>query len=341
MQCMARKRGLTKAKKVEPVPTKFTVVLPLDSSGSAYVDISECASILSRKFLRQGLAWAIKGMRVMMPPADTPYDNRNSFVISRVPVSWVASNAWHKAQAHWLKQQNDALEEAGSESAAARFRDFKIHADKNHVNTGSLNNLKPVSVGPGQGVGPWLNAFQTDGTAQLGEWQYSKFVEPNNNIEVAMHAVGGDITGFSVGMIEAYAESRAYPTSPDPQHPAEITDNFYTDLQNSVNDANQDIIRLATDDNDELPYNQSAYPGGETNMRNLEAVYWHVNQNTIGLREVRVPGFIAPCGLIRIDWLNNLADSGSTPNTAMPMAIEIELCQGNHRGYLAQPMQEF
>ena len=94
---MARKRGITKAKKMEPVPTKFTVVLPLTSSGSAYVDISECASILSRKFLRQGLAWAVKGMRVMMPQPDTAYQQRNSFVISRVPVSWVASNARHKA----------------------------------------------------------------------------------------------------------------------------------------------------------------------------------------------------------------------------------------------------
>ena len=334
---MARKRGLTKAKKMEPVPTKFTVVMPLNDSGSAYVDISECLSILSRKFLRQGLAWAVKSMRVMLPPAGVAYNGANSFVISRVPVSWVASNAWHKAQAHWLKQQNDALEEAGSESAAARFRDFKIYADVGHANSGSLNNLKPVSVGPGQAAGPWLNAFQTDGTAQIGEWTYSKFVEPNNNIEVTMHAVGGDIANVSKGMIQAYAESRAYPTSPDPQHPGEIDDNFYTDIQNSVLESNQDIIRLATDQNDELPYNQTAYPGGSTNMRNLEAVHWHVNQNTIGLREVRVPGFIAPCGLIRIDWLNNDIETQSD----LPMVVEIEVCQGNHRGYLAQPMQEF
>ena len=232
MQCMARKRGLTKAKRMEPVPTKFTVVMPLTTSGSAYVDISQCASILSRKFLRQGLAWAVKSMRVMMPPADTPYDNRNSFVISRVPVSWVASNAWHKAQAHWLKQQNEALEDSGTQSAAARFRDFKIYADKGHVTAGSLSNLLPVSVGPGQSVGPFLNAFQTDGYAQVGEWEYSKFVEPNNNLQVYMHACGGDITNTSKGMIQAYAESRAFPTSPDPQHPGEIDDNFYTDIQN-------------------------------------------------------------------------------------------------------------
>jgi hypothetical protein len=322
---------------MEPVPTKFTVIVPKTTQGTAYVDLSQCASILSRKFLRQGLAWAVKGLRVMMPPgkADT-YNGVNAFYVSRVPVSWVASNAWHKAQAHWLKQQNDALEESGSESAAARFRDFKIYADRGHATAGELGNLTPISMGPGQATGPWLTPLQIDGGSQVGEWQYSRFVLPNDQIEVKMHAVGGDIANQSVGMIQSYAESRAFPTSPDPEHPGEVDDNFYTDLQNSVFESNQDIIRRATDTNDNLPYNQAAYPGGETNMRNLESVYWHVNQNTIGMRNVSVPGFIAPCGLIRIDWINNPVEQDD-----LPLTIEIELCQGDHRGYLAQPMQEF
>ena len=57
------------------------------------------------------------------------------------------------------------------------------------------------------------------------------------------------------------------------------------------------------------------------------------NTNTIAERRYSFGGFTAPCGLLRIDQL--YSDDSSND-----LIIEVMLVPGDHRGYLAEPMQE-
>ena len=55
-------------KKIEPAVQTMTFVIDADpSSGVAYrfVDLSQCASLLNRRFYRQGINWAVSSMKVL------------------------------------------------------------------------------------------------------------------------------------------------------------------------------------------------------------------------------------------------------------------------------------
>ena len=333
---MARRKSRTK---IQPVPLKLNFLIPAGTNTN-FIDISQCVSLLSRKFLRQGLNWAIAGGRILMPNAASGQAG-NAVYVSTLQHSWCVSNSWHKTQLTWLKQQNDALEESGMESVAGKFRDFKIFADQSHVNNTEANNLLPINLGPGTTVGPFPTAIVTTGSPLPGEWLYSEIVIPNdagvsgNTVEYKLHMHGADSSG-SKGMVEGYSESRAYPQSPDPAAPSAPEDSFLSQMFD-VGETMDEIVQNATNRNDELPYNQELYPGGGLNYNQLENQVFVFNTNTIGISEYKFTGFSAPCGLIRIDQL--YSDTNSETNSS-DLIIEIELMPGTHRGYLAEPMQD-
>ena len=327
---MARSK---KTKKLEPVPTKMTFVIA-PGTNTSYVDLSQCASLLSRKFLRQGLNWAIGGVRVTLPAASTGQAG-NAVYISTLQHSWTTSNAWKKAQANWLKQQNEALADSGSEDTAARYRDFKIYADRTHAETGSAANLLPVGLGPGTTAGPFPSAIVTTAAPTAGEWEYSQVVIPNdgapgttNEYYIMMHGASfGSVKGIAAG----YEFSRAFPTEPDPQHPSVSTS--WMNTMFDVGDDNTEVVGNATNKNDNLPYDQVSYPGASSNFVQMENQCFAFNTNTIAERRYSFGGFTAPCGLLRIDQLYSDDQSNE-------LIVEVMLVPGDHRGYLAEPMQE-
>jgi hypothetical protein len=328
---MARR---SKTKKLEPVPTKMTFSIPAGTNTN-YVDLSQCASILSRKFLRQGLNWAIGGVRVTLPVASTGQAG-NAVYISTLQHTWSVSNAWRKAQAHWLKQQNEALADSGSEDTSARYRDFKIYADSAHKIAGEASNLLPVGLGPGNSVGPFPSALVTTASPATGEWEYSQIVIPNdgapgttNEYYLMMH--GASASGVK-GIIDGYALSRAVPTEPDPQH--QSVQSGWLNRMFDVGDDNTDVVDNAINKNDNLPYTQNNYPGGGTNFTEMENQCFAFNTNTIAERTYSFGGFTAPCGLLRID------QQYSDDTSSSPLLVELMLVPGDHRGYLAEPMQE-
>ncbi len=303
----------------------MTVAMQLPvGAASSTVDLSQVASLLNRRFYRQGLNWAVAGFKIVTQGATT-----GGVTVSKLPNTWVTSNAWEKAFRAWNKQQMDAIEEAGAESAVARFRDFKVYADVDHVTAGFAGNLLPIDL-----VGaPYAT----------GEWQSSSIVIPNNQldasgsrvdpIELKLHMVGVNSNGAtSRGIIEGYADSRAYPQSPDPVSPdIANANNWMRDMFNVGND-NEEITGNATDKNDDLPYPQVNYPGGQTQAPTLQL---HdstiVSSTTIG-GSTRLKGGNFPCGLIRFN--TNL-----TAGDQLPVLL-IDLVPGNHRGYLCEPMTE-
>jgi len=312
------KRKYNKQAKIQPSVLTMAFVAP---EGLSTVDLSQSASILNRRFMRQGITWAVSGFTVFKNGAtETGSVGIN---ISRLPSTWTMANSWQKSMSLWNKQQMDAIEEAGAESAVARFRDFKIHMDVQHVTDSFDENLLPVGV---------------DAVAALtGEWQYSQIVIPNYTAdpsgsftlprEFALHAVGVGYNSASRGMIQGYADSRAYPQSPDPVSPViQSADNWMRDMFDVGND-NQEITGNATDVNDDLPYDQTAYPGGSTNLTGLQlvdAAYFSAGTNS---NKVHLRGDTFPCGLIRIQ-------------SDQQVSVLVHLVPGTHKGYMCSPMQD-
>ena len=179
--------------------------------------------------------------------------------------------------------------------------------------------------------------------ANAGEWEASQIVIPNfqavgTNIEPYIRAVGGDDlssdpTQFS--LISAYANSRSVPQSPDPAVPAGLAtgvENIYQQMFD-VGDDDEFVVDNAVGKNNDLPYPQMDYPGGDTQLEALENHSLEfISATTIG-GTTRIKGGNFPCGLIRIDVSNS---SATTSN----ILIQLDLVPGNHRGYLCEPMTD-
>jgi len=320
-------------------PSVRTLTFPFgtlaDSLTTKYIDLSQCASLVNRRFYRQGINWAVAGFTLHVSS-----QLNGSVQIMKIPNTWVASNAWEKSMRAWLKQQNDAMEEAGAESAIARFRDFKIHADETHVANGFGTNLVPAVK---DNAGNW----QLFG---LGEWDPSQIVIPNATStdvlphESFLHMTGTNFypvgttaaTAQSRGMIEGYADSRAFPQSPDPVSPAiGSSNNWLRDMFDVGNDSNTITIN-ATDRNDNLPYPQVDYPNGELNANELQ---YH---DQINLSATTVSGKSGarganfPCGLIKLQIDQALQSVAGVPQAW----LQVHLVPGSHKGYLCEPMTD-
>ena len=208
------------------------------ATDSVTIDLSQCASILNRRFYRQGINWAVAGFKIASLATNA------SVLVKKVPNTWVVSGSWEKSMRAWLRQQQQALD-ALDDPEPARYRDYKIHADATHVTAGFATNLLPrIALGAGTQFLP-------------GEWEASQIVIPNDGAvgttnEYVLHMVGGNVAG-SKCLIQGYANSRNTPHSPDPVAPTPLDNNFYNDMFN-VGDNMDDVINNATDKNDDLPY---------------------------------------------------------------------------------------
>jgi hypothetical protein len=311
-----------RGKKIQPAELTMSFSLPAGTNNST-IDLSQCASLVNRRFYRQGINWVVESFKVLTSSGIT-----GGVTVNRIPTTWVAYQAWKKAFVAWNEQQKSALEESGAEDARARFSDFKIHADVTHVTAGFAGNLLPIDA----------NAV----TYAAGEWEASQIVVPNalpdgtgstvDSAEYTLHMVGvNNNAGQSRGVIEGYADSRAYPQSPDPVSPdLDSSQNWMARMQN-VGKEQPDVLDNATDRNDNLPYPQVNYPGGETQAANLT---YHdtsfITATTVGGTS-RMKGGVFPAGLIRI--LSTL----TIPQNEAAI-LQINLVPGEHRGYLCEAM---
>jgi len=316
------KRKYSRMSKVEPsVQTlQFTVTQEFTNDIN-YIDLSQCASILNRRFYRQGINWAVSGFKVLTTTT-------GAIGINKLPNTWVMGNAWEKGFRAWKRQQDDAIDDGDNQSVKAKFNDFKIFMDSVHLQKGFSANLLPQSAG-----------VPTALTATAGEWEASQIVIPNfvtvgTNYEPFIQAVGEDVGGVggSISLIKAYEDSRAVPQSPDPSVPAGVTsaDNIYRAMFD-VGDNMEDVMANVVGKNDELPYPQDNYPGGDTQLPSLQIHDTElVTASTIG-GTTRLKGGNFPCGLIQI--------ASSFPADT-EFIIQMTLVPGTHRGYLCEPMTE-
>ena len=306
-------------KRLEPAVLTVTTTTPPVASGATgqfTCDLSQMASLINRRFYRQGLNWMVGGFKFITVP-----NAQGQITVQKLPNTWVTSGAWNKTMNAWNDQQLEAIEDMGGESGLAAFRDYKVYADATHLAAGYGSNLLPQD-GAGAAYAP-------------GEWEPSQIVIPNDGapgatVEYFVQMVGPS-AGTAKGAIAGYEFSRAYPQDPDPQTPAMQTS--WLNRMNDVGDNNDDIVDNAINRNDSLPYPQAGYPGGGAQAPTLQ---FHditgVRGTTIG-GVSRAKGGNFPCGLVRIIYTNQ-ADA------AQAVTIQIDLVPGTHRGYMAEPMQE-
>jgi len=339
---MAKSRYTKRDSKIQPSELTLTFATPSTSATRSYIDLSQVASLVNRRFYRQGINWAVAGFKVSSLKAGTVN-------IFKLPNTWVMSNAWEKGFRAWTKMIREATEEAGS--IRPKFLDFKIYADQQHAVAGSGSNLLPVSAA---GI-----------PATVGEWDYSTFEIPLSNVDAsavggnsvtrdviatgASYAAPGASGNFAVSLIEGYASSRALPNIEDPNMPDDASSaggsqaqNWMTALFNDGNAQDSEVIQDLETQNNIAPYpfendginTDTMYPGGENQLAGL---VWHDFVNifetnvTSGIGIQRLKGGNFPCGLICIDH---------QPAEAANLVIQIDLVPGNHRGYLCEPMTE-
>jgi len=362
---MARRKS-KRMKKLEPAVETLTFDLgntgvatqdpgALPGHSTYFVDISQSASLYNRKFFRQGLLWAVGGMRVnsqVVAPGTTQPQAGNpsgGVIISKLPQNWIMSNAWEKGMRTWLRMNREALEE--TPSVRPRFQDFKIYFDADHHNLGFGANKLPVVADYATFVGGLTQATP-------GEWVSSKMVipfgpaSPGNTAEFEIKAVGENYNGAGapvVSLIEGYAASRGLPLTVDPNTPADADDtdgstpeNWMSATFNQGTEQTSEVIQDNLFDNNQVPYPfegdginiDTMYPGGQGQLSGpqLHAIE-PITGSTVG-GVTYIKGGAYPCGLVRIDIYNN--DQVLELNTQ----LQIDLVPGHHRGYLAESMTE-
>jgi len=336
------KGKLARTKKIEPAPQtlSFATTVPAGATVDVFIDISQCASLVNRRFYRQGLNWAVSGIK-FLSQSSAPLNG--SIVVEKLPETWVLSNAWEKGFRAWQRMNNEALAE--NESVRPRFLDFKIYADSDHHIAGFGANLLPVTV---------------SGTAVPGEWESSKLRIPDTTIvgntrEREMVAVGASYpgAGFSglnaVSLIEGYAASRGLPNVLDPNAPSDASDadgiapeNWISAMSNEGTEQTDRVIEDMITENNIAPYPfendgvnlDTMYPGGANQLTGLQIhSSEYVTGTTVG-GTTRIKGGMFPCGLVCLRLTN------SSGEVTLSHAIELDLVPGNHRGYLCEPMTE-
>lgn len=335
---MARRKSSRGRNKIQPAAMTLSFTIPAQA-GNSYIDLSQVASLVNRRFYRQGINWAVAGFKVL-----TGSNLTGSIKISKLPNTWVMSNAWEKSFRAWTKMNNEALAE--SDSVRPKFLDFKIYANDQHHAAGFGANLLPIS----SNITPFV----------AGEWISSKVAIPatdgsDNVNDRELIAVGANFPGIgasglnAVSLIEGYAASRGLPDVLDPNAPADaagvsgnLPSNWMAAIFNDGTDQTTEVIEEMLGSNNIAPYPfendgvhiDTMYPGGQNQGTGLQIHdFEFITGTTIG-GTTRLKGGNFPCGLIEVGHLI----TGGTPEEEFNLLID--LVPGNHRGYLCEPMTE-
>ena len=335
---MARSR---KPVKMEPAILRFQIPLPTLSVGTptsqSYIDLSQVASLINRRFYRQGINWVVSGFKHVANTSDGSAMNQGAVTISKLPDTWVMHNAFTKSKAAWLRMIDEATDESGAESIKGKFLDFKIYADAGHHTAGFGANLLPTGL--------------SGATYTAGQWQPSELQIPNGLTTETreMLATGANLPGVgasgfnAVSLIQGYAESRALPSQEDPNLPDDANTNWMLKLFDRSSGQDQDVISdlEVTGINPPYPFEDDVagtavtmYPNGATQCAGLhihDVAY--ITGTTVGGTQY-MQGGTFPCGLIRVDT----AGLGLAEGVDLYQGLFIDLVPGNHRGYLCEEM---
>lgn len=289
-----------------------------------YLDVSEQLSKSNRKLFSQGYVYGLEDVNFLYTPS-AAYDSVQ-VQLSTVGDTWSVHNAWTKAKALWEQMNELVLED--NPSIQGKWSDFKVFYDNTHrllVQAG--NNM---------------NVVDSEGVQTLGgEWLYSQYVLPQHAVDVATgdplpadityaHILGPDsgVAGafYSVGLVNAYAESRATVFDNNPNVPAGMSDSFFNLLTDSGSQEPElsGVIEYA---NDDPPYDLLEYPGAGVNSVNGWISSLGAASSVVPMAQL--PGFLAQCGLVKIvvkAFLNGVAVNA--PDVTLTCSVAPGLYKG-------------
>lgn len=336
-----------------------------DIDTAVFLDLMQVHSLVNRVSCRQGRCVGVQSIEVGCKPGGA-----FSAAIWRLGHQWTVVNAWEKAMHLWLEQQNDTAEEAGLETTVARHRDFKVHMTAMHAELGFGQNLIPAGYSIDD-AGSGVDAY---------DWDASRLVIPNDAVvgtttERQIYLVGADdatLAPDGVGLVLAYAESRARPHVVDPN----LVDVDFGGIYGRMFDVgmdDDDIIENFQEENNSPPYliyresGDEAYPGGSfqglqttTGFTGPDSVAFGTGVQSMQLHDIlsvnanqnynsdTTTGILAPCGLICIQFLGTGigATAGPLPhappngNVNAGMWMKVTLAPGDYQGVFAVDMKD-
>lgn len=323
---MARRRH-THNRKIAPANLTLEFVIDSDTPEEQFIDIAQCLSQLNRKFYRQGREYVVSGTELIS-------DSDSQVVLFAAARNWPMFNSHTKGFALWKQQQDDAVDEAGLESTIAKYRDFKVYLNDTHSNLGSSSNLHPLNImtlADAQAIDPDVRY----------EWNMSDVVVPNDDGVVGdtetyrLHLCGPD-TPSTRGLINAYAQSRSRPQTPDPNIVNVPMGGLFGEMFNTGMD-DEEIIDLVQGENNNPPYliadynEHQFYPGVGNDA--VDTGLTLLDNLTIGSNGRLVSSYggahAVPCGLINV--------KSAVVGTAV---LKVTLASGPYKGTMSMDMKE-
>lgn len=293
---------------------RLTYFVPANSEYT--IDLARDLSVSCRKLHRQKMTYTVLGGIVKESSGSV-------FAFKTAPHTWTTNVAIRRAFNMWRKANAEQYKKTPG-LKAPKWSDFKLYLDSTHRAGNALNAVLDTEE----------TGTNTIVEYQQGEWNYStlvqaKLIDPDNDGGLEfddnadswdMHIVGShsgqggtttDANGSkfykdydTVGVIQSWFDSRSIPFMTDPLNAPPGVDatqpGINTDpLSNlfDVQDDDAEMIDVIEDENDKAPYDMMRVPGARDGELQLVAI----TDNSAGEPDVvNVPGFQAPCGLIRV-----------------------------------------
>lgn len=311
----------------DPSVLRLGFALDPDANSNNYVDLSQCASIVNRRFYRQGMNWVVSNIEIIT-------DGNCHLTISKLPDSWILANAWNKS----FELHQDSLDQVldiDGRDILGKYADFKIHMDSGHEINGFANNLTPGGYPIAHASGSY-------------DWDPSEYEVPNDPVpgtttSYHLHAIGPS-TATSKGMIAGYAASRSRPQPRDPNVVDVVSPEGWMRELFDVGDNLEEIREDIEDNNVSPPYLVGAagsqlefYPGGILSAPILQDFVQDllITRTETSLAFDSSGPFMAPCGLLLLQ-----TGLGVEPNPLSFISVFITLAPGPVKGLMAQKMQE-
>lgn len=309
--------------KIEPAVTQLAYLVP---NGDSYIDLAKDLSKVNRRLYRQGMTYVIQDIQIGVGVGMTATDV-HQFTFGTAGNSYIVHNAWKKGFFAWRKQVREHSEGTGIKPG--KWNDFKVHLD---------DSMEDGTI---------LEPYAGDGAVyQAGEWDYSVLVfdDDGTEREFEMHLIGSSNLADTneesgIGLIDQYQRSRAILGSNEPTIPSTASDTIYAKLL-GTDEMTDMVMDNIEDKNDSPPYDHDEYPGGETNAD--APVPQRVGSVNATMSTATLPGFIAPCGLIKVASGEIQLDGSSPPIyesvSAATALVILTIAPGPYRGVLAAPM---
>ena len=308
------------------------------SSTGSYIDSAQILSFVNRRTYWQATKKYFLESIVITSGEGTDSLAHNAQVrFSTIPDTWVTANAVTKAFGLWKEMNKKVLDD--NPSVQGKWRNFKVYLDENHYSGGGNSN------------GPHLNLLPSDlpgNEINVGEWEMSELVRPQHEVDPAtglplaadkfhLNVIGDDTGSMNPGstlncggIIKMYQDTRAQVVT-SPVVPAAMSTSWGTLL---TDDGSQEpeLADIIEDESDEPPYDKDGYVGSEVNWRySVLAGMGHLNPY---VPQLTIPGFCAPCGLIKLDVRVDEEDKDKA------VYLQLNYMKGTDKGVATVPIRQ-